>query len=144
MKKKKGFYTKTDQLGIVFMVQLPRKNPNRIANENKRIALKTFAKDYGAKKDVFILFFLFAQIPSGYSKCNKSIRIFFYNDPHLKNFLVVANSCQNRFAKWFFAIKKKNNCFFIFILNCRFCANYFWRKCILISPQAKLLISIIH
>ena len=60
------------------------KKPNRIANENKRITLKTFAKDYGAKKDVFILFFLFAQIPSGYSKCNKSIRTFFLQWPSFK------------------------------------------------------------
>ena len=38
--KKQGFYSKTDQLGIVFMAQLPRKKkPNRIANENKRISI---------------------------------------------------------------------------------------------------------
>ena len=139
-KPKRDSILKLNSLALSLWPNCLEKKPNRIANENKRITLKTFAKDYGAKKDIFIFFFLFAQIPSGYSKCNKSIRTFFLQGTSFKKTSFMLQilgriTLQNDSLRL-----KKKNCFCIFILNRRFCANYFWRKCIWISPQAKLLI----
>ena len=63
------YFDKTNRDSILKLTSLAlslwpnclEKKPNRIANENKRSSmylstLKTFAKDYGAKKDVFIFF----------------------------------------------------------------------------------------
>ena len=63
------YFDKTNRDSILKLTSLAlslwpnclEKKPNRIANENKRSSmylstLKTFAKDYGAKKDVFIVF----------------------------------------------------------------------------------------